>query len=142
VLIVAAVTMSEQSMLVSLVDEVPGQFREARGSIAIGTPAITVRALIRARLELELERLRDMAAERRMASWLAMPCETSPPRTGGEYPMQSELEAMVAVALAGFERGRFFVLVNDRQVTLLDEVVPLASATEVTFLRLMPLQGG
>ena len=139
-------------MLVSLVDEVPGKHREVLGTMTAATPAITVRELIRARLELELERSQDKAAEPDTTSRPATPGATTTPRTPRntpqanaarhKQPTQPETEALVAVALAGFEAGRFFVLVNDHQVAALDEVVPLANATEVTFLRLTPLQGG
>jgi hypothetical protein len=129
-------------MRVSLIDEVPGENREVRGTVTVEMPTITVRELIRARLELELERSRDEAAGRGTPIWLAMPRGAARPHAGPAEPVQPDIEAMIGVALAGFERGRFFVLVNDRQVTALDEVVPLANATEVTFLRLIPLQGG
>ncbi|MFI1676300.1 hypothetical protein [Streptomyces sp. NPDC020607] len=41
-----------------------------------------------------------------------------------------------------FGRNGLLVLVGDRQVTDLDEDVVLASGTEVTFLKLVPLVGG
>ncbi|MEU1894850.1 hypothetical protein [Streptomyces pristinaespiralis] len=45
-------------------------------------------------------------------------------------------------ALADFAGNGFLVLVGDRQLTGLDERVDLTAATEVTFLRLVPLVGG
>jgi hypothetical protein len=129
-------------MLVSLVDEVPGEPREARGTVTVLMPTITVRELIRARVELELERLQDDAADRCSARWLVMPGARARSPDGQKPPVPPDIEAMVRVALTGFERGRFFILVNDRQVTVLDEPVPLRDATEVTLLLLVPLQGG
>ncbi|MEJ0049164.1 MAG: hypothetical protein WDN04_25920 [Rhodospirillales bacterium] len=110
--------------------------------MTVAMPTVTVRELIRARLELELERFREQAAERGTATWLVIPGAGARPRGSRARSRQPDIEAMVGVALAGFERNRFFVLVNDRQVTALDEVVPLADATEVTFLHLTPLRGG
>ncbi len=47
------------------------------------------------------------------------------------------------LAIDAFERGRFLVLVDDRQVESLDdEVEVIHSQTVVTFLRLVPLVGG
>lgn len=46
------------------------------------------------------------------------------------------------VAIAGFERGRILVLVDDKQVTDLDERVTLRAGSSVTFLKLVPLVGG
>ncbi|MFK4597667.1 hypothetical protein [Streptomyces pristinaespiralis] len=45
-------------------------------------------------------------------------------------------------ALVDFGGNGFLVLVGDRQLTGLDERVDLTAATEVTFLRLVPLVGG
>lgn len=48
----------------------------------------------------------------------------------------------VAKALAAFERNRFLVMIDDHQVTDLDEMVAVPAGTSVTFLRLLPLKGG
>ncbi len=45
-------------------------------------------------------------------------------------------------ALAAFERNGFMLLVDDRQVDQLDEVVELREHTVITFLKLIPLVGG
>jgi hypothetical protein len=57
-------------------------------------------------------------------------------------PPGADAEALADDAVAAFERGRFFLLVDDRQVTDLDEALGLAETSNVTFLRLTPLQGG
>lgn len=49
---------------------------------------------------------------------------------------------MVATALDGFETGSFFLFVDDRQVTSLDERILLRSTSEVVFLKLVALKGG
>jgi hypothetical protein len=41
-----------------------------------------------------------------------------------------------------FKRNGFVVLVDDRQVTDLDEVLEVSADTEVSFVRLVPLVGG
>jgi hypothetical protein len=129
-------------MLITLMDEVPGQTQQVRFTVSVAAPAITVRELIRARLELELESMRGGAAS--AGEWLVVPRAFDPcTRQAGIVPAMSPvLEDMVAVALAGFERGSFLVLVRDRQATALDEEIALAEATEVVFLRLVPLKGG
>ena len=48
----------------------------------------------------------------------------------------------VALALRGFERNAFLVIVDDRQVTDLDAEIRLAPDTDITFVRLVPLVGG
>lgn len=45
-------------------------------------------------------------------------------------------------AIEAFEKSRILVLVEDRQCEALDEVLSIRPSTEVTFLRLVPLEGG
>ena len=52
------------------------------------------------------------------------------------------LESITEVALEGFRRNAFFLIVDGRQVTGLDEAIPFRSTSQVTFLRLVPLVGG
>ncbi|MBB2940396.1 hypothetical protein FB565_000100 [Actinoplanes lutulentus] len=45
-------------------------------------------------------------------------------------------------AITSFARNGFVVLVGDRQIEDLDEMIELRPGAEVTFLRLIPLAGG
>lgn len=45
-------------------------------------------------------------------------------------------------AIEAFQRNGFFILVDDRQATSLDERIRLRLGTEVTFVKLVPLVGG
>ena len=51
-------------------------------------------------------------------------------------------EEQYARAVEAFERNGFFMLVDDRQVDRLDEEIELKVATEVSFIKLVPLVGG
>ncbi len=53
-----------------------------------------------------------------------------------------EWERQYQAAVEAFERNTILVLVGDRQLSSLDEVVRVEPSTEVTFLRLTPLVGG
>ena len=61
-------------------------------------------------------------------------------RAGKATPLDPALE--VEKALRAFAAGTYVILVDGRRVERLDEVVPFAPGTKVTFLRLMPLVGG
>jgi hypothetical protein len=52
------------------------------------------------------------------------------------------LESVTEVALEGFRRNAFFLIVDGRQVTELDEAIQFRPTSQVTFLRLVPLVGG
>jgi hypothetical protein len=51
-------------------------------------------------------------------------------------------QAQYEKTVQAFERNGFVLLVNDRQMTELDEEVELRCDTTITFLRLVPLVGG
>jgi hypothetical protein len=57
-------------------------------------------------------------------------------------PRRVDAEEQCARALEAFGRNGFVVLVDDRQVEELDDVVDLPVGAQVTFLRLVPLVGG
>ncbi len=63
-------------------------------------------------------------------------------RHGVGQPPQLNVEKQVSRALSGFKANRFFVIVNDRQVTSLDQTVAISDASEVSFMQLVPLVGG
>jgi len=53
-----------------------------------------------------------------------------------------DVTTAAADALHAFERQRYVVYVDGRQITDLDDLVPLRLGSKVTFLRLVPLVGG
>lgn len=63
-------------------------------------------------------------------------------RGGTVRPAGMSRDDAVALALHGFERNAFLVIVDDRQVTELDAEIRLGPGTEITFVRLVPLFGG
>ncbi len=63
------------------------------------------------------------------------------PRQPSRAP-QIDVEAEVQRATQAFTDGAYFLVVNGRQVTSLDEGLSLAATSKVTFLRLTPLIGG
>jgi hypothetical protein len=52
------------------------------------------------------------------------------------------LESVTALALDGFRRNAFFLVVDGQQATDLDMPIQLRPTSEVTFVRLVPLKGG
>ncbi|MFE4194655.1 hypothetical protein ACFRJ9_02225 [Paenarthrobacter sp. NPDC056912] len=58
----------------------------------------------------------------------------------GRQSVSWEQEADIAVR--GFERNAFFVMVDGRQVCDLTDEIDVLKATEATFIKLVPLVGG
>jgi hypothetical protein len=61
-------------------------------------------------------------------------------KSQGEAPVT--LGSVTAMALEGFTRNSFFLLIDGQQITDLDQVITLKPTSDVTFVRLMPLKGG
>lgn len=59
-----------------------------------------------------------------------------------EAPRPTTVEATIAIAIRGFVRNAFLLIVDGRQVSELDELIPFRTTSEVTFVRLVPLVGG
>jgi hypothetical protein len=57
-------------------------------------------------------------------------------------PRRLEWQRQAAIAERAFSRNGYVVLVGDRQVDDLDEIVDLTADHELVFLKLVPLVGG
>lgn len=106
---------------------------------------LTVRELIRARVHQEVRdhNARTDAGRARFFG-LVQPTDTERELNGYRManPRRVDPDKQTDAALAGFERGKILLLVDDRQVDELDAVVTLHQGSTVTFLKLVPLVGG
>ena len=140
-----------------LFDEHLGQVHPA-GEVRFPKATATIRDLIRARVELEVERARDVAGDA-LASKLEKlivpgPGEQALNGDRGAYGLgamfmrvegddgSARLDRLIANAEEGFSLGRYFILFDQHQAEGLDEVIDLDRTGEATFLLLTPLQGG
>jgi len=53
-----------------------------------------------------------------------------------------DAKKQVAIALKGFQENRFFVMVNDKQISSLSELLTIENDTRISFLKLVLLIGG
>lgn len=104
--------------------------------------SISVRELVRLRVREEVARYNE--APSGYFAGLVRPDDADP--SGSGYQLRStrtlDWEKQADVACRAFERNGFFVLVGDRQVEALDDVVDLTTAADVAFVKLVPLVGG
>jgi hypothetical protein len=107
--------------------------------LQLAAERVTVAELIRARVHQEVRdhNARGAGDERYAGLVVPDPAERALNRT-----RRVDAEAQTTVALRAFERGHVLLLVDDRQVEGLDQVVTLSAASTVTFLKLVPLVGG
>jgi hypothetical protein len=104
---------------------------------------ITLRDLIRLRVREEVARYNLRPVEE--FHGLVQPDGAVPlGRLGFRLPKPRRLdwEKQAEIACDSFERNGFFVLVNGKQVTELDDTIELVGAVDVGFIKLTPLVGG
>lgn len=103
---------------------------------------LTVRELVRLRVREEVARFNAAPAQRFLG--LVRPVDAEADLNGYRLasPRRLDWEQQAEVACESFRRNGFFILVGDRQVEDLDEVVDLNAARDVAFVKLVQLVGG
>lgn len=106
--------------------------------------ALTLRDLIRTRVREEVAKYNAGSAPAEFRG-LVMPEGATQTPAGFELRTRARRVDWVKqadVAIDAFQRNGFFVIVDDRQVTELDEELALTGSSDVRFVRLVPLVGG
>jgi len=124
----------------SIIDETASGNRWSAGDFRFDAEILPLRELIRRRVQQEVERFNQSDIE--PFRGLIEPEATERILNGvRERPVLDE-EKQYAKAIGSFQGNGFLVLVDDRQITDLDDNVRLTADTKVTFLKLVPLVGG
>jgi hypothetical protein len=107
---------------------------------------LTLRDLVRTRVREEVARYNAQLGTSGGGTFrgLVMPDGAVPAPQGFlmPAPRRVDWERQADKAVEAFDRNGFFVLVGDRQVTGLDEVLDLSPGTGIRFIRLVQLAGG
>jgi hypothetical protein len=108
----------------------------------LASERITVRDLIERRVTQEVEEYNRAQPE--YFQGLVQPTDAERVLNGYRLRKKRQLDVAEqrARAVEAFVRGGFFVLVDDRQLTGLDDVITVRPDTEVSFVKLVPLIGG
>ena len=130
------------TMQLRLVDESPGHAEQLWTSIEAPAESLTLRELIRLRVESEVQRY-NTAMPRRYHG-LVQPDQVElilqGDRPGAHKPLDAQLQT--ARAWSAFEKNGFFVSVDGRSIDSLDEVIRISPGSDIRFLKLVPLMGG
>ena len=129
-------------MTVHIVDQViPGQLSPAV-SVLVPQAATTARELIRSRVQQEVERHNQSLPE--VFCGLVQPEESERILNGFRMKTRRPLDwqKQFERACAAFQRNGFLLLVDEKQVSELDEPIELRADSEVQFVKLVPLVGG
>jgi hypothetical protein len=117
------------------------------GTLTFGVDEkVTLRDLVRTRVREEVARYNSELGTGGGGTFsgLVMPDGAVPAPQGFRMPAPRRVdwERQADKAVEAFGRNGFFVLVGDRQVTDLDEVLDLSPGTDIRFIRLVQLAGG
>ena len=124
-------------------DYIPGARREPGfRELRLATERVSAREIIQRRVEEEVEAFNRNAEP--MFRGLVQPAGSDRVGAAFRVPAQRRIDAaeQVRIACEAFERRRFVLLFDERQLETLDETVVLDGDNTVTFLRLVPLVGG
>jgi hypothetical protein len=125
----------------NVLDETTAGERRPAGTFACASRETTLREIIRARVQQEVDRYNR--SDTSVFQGLIQPGETER-LLNRERPSHRHLdwEKQFEIALRAFEGNGFLVLKDNCQLTDLDQSVQLEPQTQITFLKLVPLIGG
>lgn len=136
------------STVVTIADETMSGTTLNEFSLEFLTERVTVRELIRARIYQEVteHNARQASKGGLLVEFRGLVQPEGAERTGSGSRLRTarkiDWQEQYAKAINGFQVNGFLVLVDDRQLTDLDEEVVLRVDSRVSFLRLVALVGG
>ena len=103
---------------------------------------ITVRELIHARVAQEVESYYSGTTDKFIG--LVQPTESETMLNGFKLSRgkKVDVEKQIQIAIEAFKSNGYFLFVDDKQVTELDDVIFVRTKTIVGFIKLVPLVGG
>ncbi|RJO75244.1 hypothetical protein D5S18_17990 [Nocardia panacis] len=126
---------------VKVVDEAVCGDRDTGWLFEVDEERLPLREIIRQRVFQEVA-AHNAAAVDTVFRGLVRPTDAVPVRGGFRTTALVDPESQCEAAWEAFGRNGFVVLIGDRQIEELDEVVALTSGVEITFLKLVALVGG
>jgi len=130
-------------MQVCVRDETPSGQSLHELSLEFLNERITVRDLLRERVHHEVREF-NRQQDKLVFQGLGQPGDTERTLNGNKLKVHRPLdwEVQFALAVEGFAKNAYFVIIDDRQAEALDEAFVVGPLTTVTFVQLTPLVGG
>ena len=128
------------AVALKIVDQTLGVHPPRTREFRLASERITLRELLTRRID---EEVAELNAGRDEITPLVTPTEQERRLNGEKSPRRPVDPArQLAAAVEAFERRRIVIIVDGRQALKLDEPITVTPATEVKFLKLVPLVGG
>ena len=110
--------------------------------LSLKTDRLTVRELIRARVEREVAEYNTRRSDKLYGLLQAQETEQAQNNARPRKFQSLDWQEQFDKAVQAFQRNGFIILVDQRQVESLDTWIEVKPETEVTFLKLVALVGG
>ena len=112
-------------------------------TLTLASTRVSAREIIERRVRMEVQTFNEQQ-DQQVFQGLVQPTDTERELNGYRLrkPRKIDADEQIRRAIDAFESNRFFMLVGDRQVESLDELIGIARDTRVSFLKLVPLVGG
>ena len=112
-------------------------------TLTLASTRVSAREIIERRVRMEVQTFNEQQ-DQQVFQGLVQPTDTERELNGYRLrkPRKIDADEQIRRAIEAFESNRFFMLVGDRQVESLDELIGIARDTRVSFLKLVPLVGG
>jgi len=130
----------DMPLTLALHDETTAGESRSAGKFQFDSPNPTLRQIIQLRVQQEVARFNQ--AECEMFQGLVQPEESERILNGVKARPVLDWQKQLTKAIAAFEGNGFLVLLDDRQITDLDQPLDITPWSKITFLRLVPLIGG
>jgi hypothetical protein len=112
-------------------------------TLTLASTRVSAREIIERRVRMEVQTFNEQQ-DQQVFRGLVQPTDTERELNGYRLkkPRQIDADEQIQRAIEAFESNRFFMLVGDRQIESLDDLIGIARDTRVSFLKLVPLLGG
>jgi len=112
-------------------------------TLTLASTRVSAREIIERRVRMEVQTFNEQQ-DQQVFQGLVQPTDTERELNGYRLkkPRKIDVDEQIKRAIEAFESNRFFMLVGDRQVESLDDLIGIGRDTRVSFLKLVPLVGG
>ena len=127
-------------LTLSILYETTAGERCSAGAFQFDAATLTLRELIRVFVQQEVKRFNESGSE--AFRGLVQPEESERILNGVRERPVLDWEKQFTKVITAFKSNGFVVLLDERQITDLDETLHLTPQSQLTFLKLVPLMGG
>lgn len=131
------------ALALTLFDETTSGNTLGKCELTLVSQRVTLRELLAERIRTEVERF-NQQRNQEIFQGFVQPSDAEKALNGYKLrkPRSISFKKQMALAVRAFETNGFFVLLNDQQISGLEEMLTLDANSKISFIKLVPLVGG